>query len=117
MPRASFRSVLLRMVDSDNRTSGDLLPCPQRPAGRERAYKREFAMPRIITIEADFDRPIDLQLVQEASASWNGQTVELTLNLVLQGRLEIFRAPITVEQAQLFQERLQAALNRASSGQ
>ena len=73
-------------------------------------------MPRIITIEADFDRQIDLQLVQEAGASWNGQTVELTLNLVLQGKLEIIRAPIAVEQAQLLLERLQAALKKADSG-
>jgi len=71
---------------------------------------------RTITIEAgDFDLPIDLQAVQEASASWNGQTIELTLNLVLGGRYEILRAPITRGQAELFLMRLQAALNEAQN--
>jgi hypothetical protein len=69
---------------------------------------------RIITIEAgDFDLPIDLQVVQEASASWNGQMIELTLNVVLGGRSEILRAPITPGQARLFLMYLQAALNKA----
>ena len=69
---------------------------------------------RIITIEAgDFDLPIDLQVVQEASASWNGQTIELTLNVVLGGRSEILRAPITPGQARLLLMCLQAALNKA----
>jgi hypothetical protein len=74
-------------------------------------------MTRTIAIQAgDFDLPIDLQLVQEAGATWNGQTIELTLNLVLEGRLEIIRAPITTQQAQSFLERLQRALNQANSG-
>jgi hypothetical protein len=72
-------------------------------------------MLRTITIEAEFDRPVDLQAVQEAGASWNGQTIELTLNLVLDGHLTTLRTPITVEQAQLFLERLQRALNAARS--
>jgi len=73
-----------------------------------------MSMKRTITIEAeDFDLPIDLQVVQEASASWNGQTIELTLNLMLGGRYEILRAPITRKEARLFLRRLQAALNKA----
>jgi hypothetical protein len=40
---------------------------------------------------------------------------EPVASLVLQGQLEILRAPITVEQARLLSERLQAALNKASS--
>jgi hypothetical protein len=69
---------------------------------------------RTISIQAgDFDLPIDLQVVQEASASWNGQTIELTLNVMLGGRYEILRAPITTTQAKLFLMRLQAALNKA----
>jgi hypothetical protein len=74
-------------------------------------------MTRTITIEAgDFDLPIDLQVVHEAGATWNGQTIDLTLNLVLGGRYEIIRAPITTEQARLFLDRLQRALNQANSG-
>jgi hypothetical protein len=69
---------------------------------------------RIITIEAgDFDLPIDLQVVQEASASWNGQTIELRLNVVLGGRYEILRAPFTLGQARLLLMCLQAAFNKA----
>jgi hypothetical protein len=72
-------------------------------------------MKRTITIEAgDFDCPVDLQVVQEADASWNGQTIELKLNVVIEGRLEILRAPIAPTQAQLFLNRLQAALNKAT---
>jgi hypothetical protein len=71
-------------------------------------------MKRVITIEAgDFDLPIDLQVVQESSASWNGQTIDLTLNVVLDTRYEILRFPMTTEQAQLLLERLQAALTKA----
>ena len=47
---------------------------------------------------------------------WVHRAIELTLNLILQGQLEIIRAPIAVEQAHLLSERLQAALDRASSG-
>jgi hypothetical protein len=72
-------------------------------------------MTRTITIEAgDFDRPVDLQAVQEAGASWNGQAIELSFNLVVEGRLETLRAPIAPEQARLFLKRLQAALNKAT---
>ena len=73
-------------------------------------------MTRTITIEAgEVDLPIDLQAVQEAGATWNGQTIDLTLDLVLDGRYEIIRAPITKQQAQLLLERLQRALNQANS--
>jgi hypothetical protein len=69
---------------------------------------------RTITIEAgDLDLPIDLQVVQEASAAWNGQTIEITLNLMLGGRYEILRAPIMPKEARLFLMRLQAALKKA----
>jgi hypothetical protein len=69
---------------------------------------------RTIVIEAgDFDLPIDLQVVQEAGASWNGETIELTLNLMMTGRYEILRAPIPVDQARLLLGRLQAALEKA----
>src|SRR6266516_3859627 len=72
----------------------------------------EDAMTRTITIEAPDspDLPVDLQVVQEAGAGWNGETIELTWNVVLAGRYEILRAPITTGEAQLLLDRLQAAL-------
>jgi hypothetical protein len=77
----------------------------------------EDAMTRTITIEApdNPDLPVDLQVVQEAGAGWNGETIELTWNVVLAGRYEILRAPITTGEAQLLLDRLQAALQAQRS--
>jgi hypothetical protein len=83
--------------------------------GAQQIEQRKFSqMKRIITFEANFDRPIDLQAVQEAGANWNGQTIELTFNISVAGRLETFLAPIALTQAQLFLARLQEALNHAT---
>ena len=72
-------------------------------------------MGRKITIEAGgFELPIDLQATQEVDAHWNGQTIDLSLNLVFDGQLEILRTPISLAQARLLVERLQSALNKAS---
>src|SRR5262245_32012648 len=75
------------------------------------------AMTRRITIEApdNPDLPVDLQVVQEAGAGWNGETIELTWNVVLAGRYETLRAPITTGEAQLPLDRLQAALQAQTS--
>jgi hypothetical protein len=74
-------------------------------------------MTRSVIIEADdYDLPVLLQVVQEADASWNGENVELTLNLVIAERLEILRAPITPIEAAKFLNRLQAALDKAADG-
>lgn len=70
-------------------------------------------MGRKITIEAgDFDLPIDLQATQVVDAHWNGQTIDLSLNLVFGGQSEVLRTPLA--QAGLLVERLQSALNKAS---
>ena len=67
---------------------------------------------RTITIEAGpFDHPVDLQMVQEAGAQWNGENVQLTLNIVIAGRLEILRTIISYNQAVLFASRLKVAIN------
>jgi hypothetical protein len=70
-------------------------------------------MRKIVIDAEDFDRPVDLQAIQEATARWNGQTIDLTWNLVIGGNLEILRAPITAAQAALFAARLRAALSKA----
>src|SRR5215475_798101 len=77
----------------------------------------EDAMTRTITIEAPDNPhlPVDLEVVQEAGAGWNGETIELTWNVVLAGRYEILRAPITTGEAQLLLDRLQAALQAQTS--
>jgi hypothetical protein len=55
-----------------------------------------------------------LQAVQETEVKWNGETVELTLNLVLAGRYEVLRMPMTVGKAQELLVQLQRALDRAA---
>jgi hypothetical protein len=70
---------------------------------------------RTITIQAgDFDRPVELQVIQQVGASWNGQTVVLKLSLVFGGQFEILHIPITRSKAQELLERLQDALKKAS---
>jgi hypothetical protein len=69
----------------------------------------------VIETEADFDQPVDLNVIQETDAKWNGETIELSFNLVLAGRLEILRAPITTGQANLLLKRLQSALGASGS--
>jgi hypothetical protein len=71
-------------------------------------------MRKIVIDAEDFDRPVDLQAIQEATARWNGQTIDLTWNLVIGGSLEILRAPITTSQATRFAARLKAALSKAT---
>jgi hypothetical protein len=72
-------------------------------------------MGRKITIEAgDFDLPIDLQATQVVDAHWNGQTIDLSLNLVFGGQSEFLRTPISLAQAGLLVERLQSTLNKAT---
>ena len=58
-------------------------------------------MRKIVIDAEDFDRPVELQLIQEADARWNGQAIDLTFNLVFGGTLETVRAPIAVTQATL----------------
>ncbi len=70
---------------------------------------------RKITFEADFDRPIDLQTIQEADAKWNGQAIEVTFNISIEGNLELMRTSITVNQARLFAQRLQTAIQEATT--
>jgi hypothetical protein len=67
-------------------------------------------MRQITIIAGDVEHPVDLQVVQEADARWNGQTIDLMLNVVLDGQLEVLRTHISVDQATLFLERLKGAL-------
>ena len=61
---------------------------------------------RLITLDVpDFDRPIQLQATQEAGANWNGQTIDLSFNLVFGGRLDTLLTPIALTQARLFAKR------------
>ena len=69
---------------------------------------------RQIIIEAgEPDHPVELQIIQEAGAHWNGQTIELTLNVVLSGKYETLGAPISLVQANLLLQRLKTALVEA----
>jgi len=71
-------------------------------------------MARTITIPAvTFDFPVNLQATQEADAKWNGQMIDLSFNVLIDGRVEMLRTPISAEQAKSFLKRLQAALDRA----
>lgn len=72
-------------------------------------------MRKIVIDAEDFDRPIEFQVIQETDARWNGQTIDLTFNLVFGGHLESVCAPIAVEQATLFAARLKAALAKAKA--
>jgi hypothetical protein len=67
---------------------------------------------RTILIQAgDFDRPVELPVIQQVDASWNGQTVVLKLSLVFGGQFEILHIPITRSKAKELLERLQIVLN------
>jgi hypothetical protein len=67
----------------------------------------------IIETDADFDRPVDVNIIQETDARWNGEQIDLSFTLVLAGHLEILRAPITSGQANLLLKRLQSVLKNS----
>jgi hypothetical protein len=71
---------------------------------------------RVITIEAGLpDLPVDLQTTQEANARWNGENVELTLSIAIEGHLELLRTTISHNQAKQFAERLKDAIGKGAS--
>lgn len=63
-------------------------------------------MRTIVMPAGDVEHPVELQTTQEADAKCNGQTIDLLLNVVLDGRLETLRTTISIDQAGLFQSRL-----------
>jgi hypothetical protein len=86
-----------------------------RTAHQTKSLQREVAPMRQIVIEteADFDRPVDLNAIQEAGAKWDGENIEPSFTLALSGHFEILRAPITPQQAKLLLGRLQSALENS----
>jgi hypothetical protein len=54
-----------------------------------------------------------VQAVQQTEANWNGETVELALNLMLSDRYEVLRAPMTTARAEKLLDQLQKALDEA----
>jgi hypothetical protein len=68
-------------------------------------------MKRTITIDADdYDLPVQLQAVQKTEANWNGQTIDLSLGLMLAGRYEILRTTMTLATARELLKKLKVAL-------
>ena len=68
---------------------------------------------RTITFNVEFDRPIDLQTVQSADASWNGEAVDVAFSISVVGNLEIFRSTMSLSEAKAFLTRLENAIRRS----
>ncbi|MBN8982133.1 MAG: hypothetical protein J0I29_12795 [Rhizobiales bacterium] len=68
-------------------------------------------MKRTIKLSGEFDRPIELQVIQEADAVRNGDSIDLTFATLVDLNPEVFRAAIMPSQARKLLERLTLALN------
>jgi hypothetical protein len=85
---------------------------PRKRAQRVGLGFTEGQMVKPIVLQRRFDLPIDLQTTQHANARWDGENIDLTLAISIEGQLELFRTAITCKQARLFKESLQAALDK-----